>query len=162
LVGSLAEEGLSPGGNGLTGVARTRLAIVTGQIAVAFVLLVAALLLGRSFMSLLRADRGYDPAPTLTARLSLPAPQYTPARRVELWSRTIDRLHAMPGVRLIAFTTELPLTPGGSTSAFTMPSRDAASGTVTIQASPRIVSPEYFSALDLRILEGRSLADSDT
>jgi len=163
LVGSLAEEGLSPGGGGpFTGVARTRLVIVTGQIAVAFMLLVAALLLGRSFMSLLSADRGYDPAPTLSARLSLPAPQYTPARRVELMGRILDRLHAMPGVRAAGFTTELPLTPGGSTSAFTMPSRDAASGTVTVQASPRIVSPQYFSALGLRILEGRPLADSDT
>ena len=163
LVASLAEDGVSPsGGRGRTSVARMRLLIVTGQIAVACVLLVAALLLGRSFFALLTTDRGYEPTQTLTARLSLPAPAYTATRRPELLGQIVDRLSAVPGVRAAAFSTELPLTPGGSTSAFTMPSRDAAGGTVTIQASPRIVSPQYFAALDLRIMEGRSLADTDT
>jgi putative ABC transport system permease protein len=163
LVTSLAEDGMSPaGGGGRTSVARARLLIVTGQIAVACVLLVGALLLGRSFMALLHADRGYDPATALTARVTLPASSYTPIRRSEVLGQMIGRLSNTPGVRAAAFSTELPLTPGGSTSAFTMPSRDAVGGTVTIQASPRIVSPQYFTALDLRILEGRSLAESDT
>ena len=43
-----------------------------------------------------------------------------------------------------------------------MPSRDGSGGTVSIQASPRIVSPYYFDVLGLSILEGRPLADSDT
>ena len=163
LVGALAEDGVSPsGGRGRTAVARARLAIVTGQIAVACVLLAGALLLGRSFVKMLYEDRGYDPAAALSARLSLPAPQYTPARRAELLGRIIERLHAMPQVHAAGFSTELPLMPGGSTSAFTLPSRDAASGTVTIQASPRIISPQYFAALGLRVLEGRALADTDT
>jgi predicted permease len=163
LVESLAEDGASPaGGRGRTNVACVRLLIVTGQIAVACVLLVGALLIGRSFFALLTIDRGYDPAQTLTARLSLPAPAFTATRRTEVLGGIVDRISAVPGIRAAAFSTELPTTPGGSTSAFTMPSRDSASGTVTIQASPRIVSPEYFDALDLRILEGRSLAAADT
>ena len=163
LVESLAEDGISPaGGTGRTGVARARLLIVTGQIAVACVLLVGALLLGRSFLELLHAERGYEPAPVMSARLALPAAAYTATRRSEALGQIVDRLGRMPGVRAAAFTTELPLTPGGSTSAFTLPSRDAAGGTVSIQASPRIVSPGYFLALGLQILEGRPLADSDT
>lgn len=163
LVQSLAEDGASPaGGRGRTGGARMRLLLVTGQIAVACVLLVAALLLGRSFFALLTTDRGYDPTQTVTARLSLPAPAYTATRRTELLGQLVDRMSAVPGVRAAAFSTELPLTPGGSTSAFTMPSREADGGPVTIQASPRIVSPRYFDALDLRIIEGRSLVDTDT
>jgi putative ABC transport system permease protein len=162
LVDSLAEDGASPaGGRGRTSVARVRLVIVTGQIAVACVLLVGALLLGRSFFALLSADRGYDPAETVTARLSLPASAYTATRRSELLGQIVDRISRSPGVRSAAFSTELPTTPGGSTSAFTIPSRDAASGTVTVQASPRIVSPQHFAALGLRILQGRSLADTD-
>ena len=161
LVGALAEDGAAPAGAGHTGVARTRLLIVTGQIAIACVLLVGALLLSRSFVELLNADRGYDPAPVLSARVALPASAYTPTRRTIILDQIIDRLNRTPGVRA-AFTTELPLTPGGSTSAFTIPSAAAISGTATVQASPRIVSPAYFAALDLRILEGRSLEDADT
>lgn len=163
LVNSLAEDGTSPAGAaGRTSVARARLMIVTAQIAAACVLLAGALLLGRSFSSLLQADRGYEPEAVISTRVVLPAPAYTATRRSEVLTTMLDRLGKSPGVGSVAFTTELPLTPGGSTSAFTMPARDGASGTVTIQASPRIVSPGYFATVGLDILEGRSLADSDS
>jgi predicted permease len=163
LTGSLAEDGMSPaGGTGRTGIARARLLIVTGQLAIACVLLVGALLLGRSFLELLKADRGFDAAPVVSVRVTLPPQSYSPARRSEVLGQMVGRLEQAAGVRAAAFTTELPLIPGGSTSAFTMPSRTADGGTVSIQASPRIVSPGYFTTLGLQILEGRSLAESDT
>ncbi len=163
LVGSLSEDGVSPaGGSGRTGVARARLLIVTSQIAIACVLLAGALLMVKSFVQLLHADRGYDPAPVLSARVALPAPAYTATRRAEVVGRMMARLNSAPGISAAAFTTELPLTQGGSTSAFTMPARDGSGGTVSIQASPRIVSPQYFRVLDLRILDGRSLEETDT
>ena len=163
LVASLVEDGAAPVGAGRrSGVARARMAIVTAQIALAGLLLVGALLLGRSFVTLLHADRGYDPARVMSARLSLPAPQYTPARRAEVLEHITANMSRIPGVEAAAFSTELPLTPGGSTSAFTMPARDSSSAPVTVQASPRIVSPAYFSALGLRVLTGRPLLDADT
>ena len=163
LTGSLAEDGMSPaGGSGRTGVARARVLIVTGQLAIACVLLVGALLLGRSFLELLKADRGFDAASVVGARVTLPPQSYTAMRRSEVLGLMVGHLQKSAGVRAAAFTTELPLTPGGSTSAFTMPSRTAEAGTVSIQASPRIVSPGYFTTLGLQIVEGRPLADSDT
>jgi predicted permease len=51
---------------------RMRSAVMTVQVAVACVLLVGAVLLTRSFLALLHADRGYDPASMLTACLDLP------------------------------------------------------------------------------------------
>src|SRR6185503_17152207 len=158
----LAEDGVSPAGaSGRTFVARARLFIVTTQIATACILLAGALLLGRSFIELLHADRGYDPGAVLSGRVVLPAPSYTATRRSEVLGGIVDRMTRTPGVTTAAFSTELPLTPGGSTSAFTMPAADG-NGTVTIQASPRIVSSGYFSTLGLRVLEGRSLEESDT
>jgi putative ABC transport system permease protein len=163
LVASLAEDGVSPvGAAGRSSVARARMLIVTAQTAIACLLLVGALLLGRSFFELLHADRGYEPRQVLVARVSLPATQYSPDRRSAVLGEMIDHLARIPAVRAAAFTTELPITPGGSTSAFTLPSRDATSGTIQVQASPRIVSPGYFAALDLAILAGRPLADTDT
>jgi len=162
LVGSLAEDGLAPVGSGRRGVARTRLTLVAAQIAIACVLLVGALLLARSFAGLLHADRGFEPAAVTSGRVALPASSYTPARRSETLGQIVDRLRTSAAVRSAAFSTELPLTPGGSTSAFTFASPEAPGGTVTIQASPKIVSPQFFETLGLQILAGRTLLDTDT
>ena len=162
LVSGLSEDGVSPVGAGWrSSTARTRMVIIGAQVAAACVLLVGAALLGRSFLAMLHADRGYDAAEVLTAAVPM-GPAYSPQRRTEILENVVARVAAAPGVRGAAFTSEAPLTPGGSTSSMTLPSRDAAAGTVTIQASPRLVSPAYFSALGLRITAGRSLEESDT
>ena len=163
LVASLAEDGNAPvGASARSRVARVRFAIVTGQIALAGVLLTGALLLGRSFERLINADRGYDPGLVLSARISTPASRYTPARRSDLLGDMTERLAKLPGVEAAAMSTELPLTPGGSTSGFTMPARDGSGGTIQVQASPRIVSSGYFATLGMRVLAGRPLLSTDT
>jgi putative ABC transport system permease protein len=163
LVESLAENSAAApsGAGGRSRTARARLFIMAGQVAIACVLLVGASLLVRSFIALLETDRGYDPSGVLTARLALPATMYTPERRHQLLRQIIDRLEGMPGVQDVAFTSELPLTPGGSTSAFTIQS-PYGTGTISAQASPRIVSARYFSALGLRGVHGRVFTDADT
>ena len=162
LVEGLSEDGVSPmGASWRSAIARSRLLIIGAQVAAACVLLVGASLLGRSFVALLNADRGYDAAEVLTAAVPM-GPAFSPQRRTEILATVIERVAATPGVRAAAFTSEAPLTPGGSTSSFTLPSRDAAAGTITVQASPRLVSPAYFDALGLRLIAGRTLEDSDT
>ena len=163
LVVSLAEDGTSPVGAGIRSrTAQARVLIMAMQVAIACVLLVGASLLGRSFVALLNADRGYDPAGILTARLSLPASMYAPERRYAILDRILTRLAAMPAVDVAAWTSESPLTPGGSTSAFTLRSRHVDGGVATVQASPRIVSPRYFAAIGMRVIAGRGFAESDT
>jgi putative ABC transport system permease protein len=161
LVDSLSEEGGGSVGSP-SRTARARLVIMAGQVAIAYVLLLGASLLGQSFLALLRADRGFDPRNVITARLSLPGSMFTPERRFAIVSGVLDRLSAHPGVRQAAFTSELPLTPGGSTAAFTMRSPAAGGATVQAQASPRIVSSELFAALDMHLVAGRGLTQSDT
>jgi len=163
LVGSLAADGVSAAGVGSrSGVARSRQLIITVQVAVACVLLVGASLLGRSFVELLHADRGYDPGRVLIAAIPMSGPGYTPERRTQTVQEIVSRVETLPGAAGAAFTSEAPLTPGGSTSSLTLRSRDVARGTTRVQASPRLVSPAYFSVLGLRILQGRSLEPSDT
>jgi putative ABC transport system permease protein len=162
LAESLAEDGMAPTGGGRSRTGRLRLLIMAAQVAIACILLVGGSLLGRSFFALLHADRGFDPSNLLTARLSLPASMYTPERRYAILEQILDRLAGMPGVTSAGFTSELPLSPGGSTGAFTIRSRDAEGGVVSVQASPRIVSPRAFTALGMRVLAGRGLQDSDT
>jgi predicted permease len=126
------------------------------------VLLIGAALLGRSFIALLHADRGFDPALTLTTTVQLPGPPYTPERSIAALQAVLGKIGSAPTVRHVAFSSEAPWMPGGSTSSMTLPSRDSGGGGVVIQASPRLVSPDYFATLGLRVLMGRPLQDSDT
>jgi FtsX-like permease family protein len=90
------------GGSARTATTRLRLIIMGAQIAVACVLLIGAGLLGRSFVSLIRADRGYDATNLLTAGLGFPCGM-PPARRVEILENVQQRLRTVPGVRQAAF-----------------------------------------------------------
>jgi predicted permease len=159
LVESLSEDGAVVTGVGSSHAGRARAAVIVCQVAIASLLLVGAALLGRSFLALLTADRGYDPSRLLTARISLPGSMYTPERRHLLIGGIVGRLATTPGITHAGFTSELPLTAGGSTAAFTLRHR----GTIAaVQASPRIVSAQSFAALGMRISAGRGFSESDT
>ena len=163
LVESLAEDGTAPvGGRGRSRTARMRMAIIAAQVAIACVLLIGASLLGRSFVSLVTVDRGYNPSGVLTARLSLPSTLYQPERRYAIARQVVERLRATAGVAHAGFTSELPLTPGGSTAAFTMRSRHADEGTVFVQVSPRVVSEGYFASIGMRVIAGRGFLETDS
>lgn len=163
LVELLAEDGTAPvGGRGRSHTARMRLVIIAAQVAIACILLVGASLLGRSFVSLVRADRGYNPSGVLTAQLSFPSTLYAPERRYAIARTILERLRATAGVARAGFTSEMPLSRGGSTTAFTMRSPRAEGGTVSVQASPRLVSDGYFEAIGMRLVSGRGFLESDT
>ena len=164
LVEALAGEGTAPSGAGIHArTTRTRMVIMTAQVAIACVLLVGASLLGRSFIALLNADRGFDADGVLSARLTMPESLYpSQERRFALVDGILNQLRALPGVSEASFTSELPLTRGGSTAAFTLKSPAAQGGVVTAQASPRIVGPRYFSTLQMRAVAGRTFSDADT
>jgi putative ABC transport system permease protein len=124
------------------------------------VLLVGAALLARSFVALLHADRGFEPVNLLTGRVPLPA-DYPPERRTQLVDALQTRLRALPGVARAAAGNSLPFVSMGGFSAFTMPSLRNPGTQVDVQAIQRIVTPDYFKTLGIRVLEGRALADTD-
>ena len=160
LIAPLHENGTAPvGASGVTRSGRIRIGIMVGQVAIACVLLTGASLLGRSFQLMLNADRGYDPAGILTARISMPASMYSEERRYEIVQSALGRLSSIPSISDAAFTSELPLTAGGSTSGFRLERPD---GPVNVQASPRVISPRAFSALGMRVVAGRAFNESDS
>jgi putative ABC transport system permease protein len=161
LVTSLAEDGAASVGAGGSRMPQARLVIMAGQVAIACVLLVGASLLARSFLALLGADRGFEPSDVVTSRLSLPPSMYSPERRFRITTEILDQLTKRPGVTHIGFTSEMPLTTGGSTAAFSIASPRAADGITQVVASPRIVSPHLFSAIGMRLVAGRGFTDSD-
>jgi predicted permease len=139
---------------------RMRSAVMTVQVAVACVLLVGAVLLTRSFLALLHADRGYNPSSLLTARLDLP--QRTDGQtRARIADAVIDRLRGAPGVTNVAAGNALPFMSLGMGLASELPSLTNPGVMVQVHGNLLMVSPEYFVALGLPLLEGRLLTDAD-
>ncbi|MGE4055244.1 MAG: ABC transporter permease, partial [Vicinamibacterales bacterium] len=162
LAESLSEHRVAPAGGGEhSSFTRTRSLIMAGQIAIACVLLVGASLLARSFFSLLQADRGYDPVNVLSWRLPLP-PDYPAERRNQVAEAVLERLRAVPGVAYAAYGTALPFLSFGGFTAFTMPSPQDPAVAVNVEAAQRVVSPDYFAAMRLQLVAGRTLTDRDT
>jgi predicted permease len=160
--GTLADSGTAAGTGLRTPAGRVRSMVIAFQIAVACVLLVGASLLTRSFQAMMHADRGYDPAGVVAARLSMPAGLFpTPERRYQLIERVMTRLAQLPDASDAAFTSEIPVTAGGSSSAFQMRSPVAGGAVVEATASPRLVSERFFAVLGMRVVDGRTFSAAD-
>jgi predicted permease len=159
-VQALAEDGQSAVGLGRRShAARARAVVMTVQVAIATVLLAGSALLGRSFLGLLDADRGFDTAQVLTAELPIPNDADGSRRRAVL-DQVTERLSAVAGVSAAGYTSILPLSGSESMRAFEMPGRDGQNALV--RTSFRVVSPGYLKAMGMRVRSGRLLADGDT
>jgi putative ABC transport system permease protein len=161
LVGALKDSGHGAVGSGP--VRRLHGALVVGEIALAFVLLVASGLLMRSLSKLLDIDPGFRATNVLTASLPIEQERHPdPARLNAYLSSISDALEAVPGVRQTAFTSALPLQGWGFGIPYSIADREAADRVERRLAFFKIVSPSYFDTLGIRRRAGRVLSDTDT
>lgn len=135
---------------------RVRRAIVTAEVAASTVLICGALLLGRSLMNLQRVEVGARVDRVLTMSVDLPLPTYPTAERaVQFMDDAVARLRAVPGVALASVASDLPL--GGSGGeALTIAGR-----TDRILVRFKRVDADYFTALQIPVIAGRSIARGD-
>lgn len=159
LARALSDGSLASAGAGRGRLASMRLLIVGIQVAVTSVLVIGGVLLTRSFVATVQADRGYDPTNVVTATVPFPG-GYTFEQRQQARSQIIERLAARPGVTHVAFSTGVPLMSAGGYSTFTMTS-PFGGGPVQAEAIRRVVTPGYFGALGIRIRAGRPITDAD-
>ena len=83
--------------------------MVVSELALALILLVGAGLMVRTFWKLQQVNIGLDPSRVITMRLALPQAQYAQIPAVkQLWSRLLERVNAIPGVRSAAVISGLP------------------------------------------------------
>jgi len=134
---------------------------MAAQIAVACMLLVGASLLLRSFVALLAADRGFDPHGVLTMQIPLPV-KFTFAEHRDTLEGLQQRLRTLPGVTAVALGNALPFTTVGAYRGVNLALPRDPARKVEVQLMQRSVTPEYFRAMGLRLLQGRTLAPSDT
>src|SRR6185295_787524 len=142
---------------------RARNLLVVVETALGVVVLVGAGLLLRSFVLLSQVQVGFRPDGVLTFRVVLPTARYgTEAQRTAFYHQLIERLRALPGVTSVAGTTAVPLGATGRITGVAVEGQPPpAPGQVRL-VDFRTVSPGYFKAMSIPLLEGRDVAWSDT
>jgi predicted permease len=136
---------------------RVRRAFVAGEVALAFVLLVSMALLGRTLLTVIRVNPGFDARGVLTLHVALPSASYnTPARVVAFYSALQRALQERLGPRAISIVDELPLTGDRGRSIVSL--RPADGGR---EAVVRTASPGYFDVMRIPVLAGRTFDSGD-
>jgi putative ABC transport system permease protein len=158
---ALVSSGRGSTGGGLQ--SRLRTWLVSGQIALALVLLANAGLLLRSFMRLSSEKPGFDCIDVQTIRFSLPQTGYDDvATIVHFFDQVHSRASAINGIKSDALVSILPLAPKSiSFVHFTRPDRPPAKPEETPTTNYRIVTSEYFRTMGISLLDGRNFTESD-
>jgi putative ABC transport system permease protein len=134
-----------------------RRALVTGEVALAFVLLASVAMLGRSLYGMLDTNPGFDPRGVMAMNVSLPAAQYTTAARVAAFYTALQRaLEDRFGARAVSIVDELPLT--GDRGRRVAAARPTDIGR---EAVVRAASPGYFDVMRIPIVAGRAFDAGD-
>jgi putative ABC transport system permease protein len=155
-------ETLKEGGRSASGVRRRlRVALVVSEIALASLLLVGAGLTLRSFRALLTSQPGFKSEGVVAAFVSLPRARYPEASKMAATLDDIERrLAALPGVRAAGATTMLPLSGMDTRRGVGIEGRESTPDAPT-RAHQRNVSPGYFNAMGIEILQGRGFTNAD-
>ena len=155
-------DALREGGGRTTGGVRhgrLRSLLVVAEIALSLVLLAGASLLIETFINLRDVSPGFDPQNVLTMKLSLTDSKYNTTDAVtQFFRQVVDRTEATPGVEKAAFVTSLPMELGPDLPFQIAGRKDNSAG----DAEWRTITPHYFSAMKITLLQGRAFRDSDT
>ena len=140
---------------------RLQRALVVGQVAVGFALLVGAGLLVRSGHALVTADGGFNPDPLLSLRVYIAGDRYDPiAARTTLVNEIVRRVSALPGVEAAGATSSIPTDDGGAAIRVLPPAGDRDSS-AEIGAMAMSVTPTFWDSLGLSLKEGRVFAGTE-
>ena len=161
-VNDALKEGGRTGTSG-GGHARLRSALVVTEIAVALVLLIASGLLLRSFEKMREVNLGLNPDHMLTAAYSLPQRQYSTQASIDAFNDALlRRLAALPGVKSVGVTSQLPASGSGGNGAFVAEGYVPRKGDALSLAWPSSTQGNYFSAAGIALLRGRDFTPADT
>ena len=141
---------------------RSQLMLVSGELAIAQVLLVAAGLLLASFARLTSLDPGFDPQDLVAVDVSLPGVKYRDADvRIRFHDQVLERLTSTPGVRSAAMAMQAPMRPAPVTRGVWIegrPTPPPGEYNLTVFIT---VSEHYFDTTGIRLLRGRALTRDD-
>ena len=170
---SLSQVTLAPalqgeGGRGRTGGPhrnRIQTALVTAQLALTCVLLVAAGLLIRSFYATQTVELGFKPDHLFVAAISLTSVKYESddAKTVAFWDEVMTKIGQIPGVTDTAMDENPPLNgERWNISPFTVDGQPKPEPDHEPVLTPETISSGYFRTMQIPIMQGRDFNAEDT
>jgi len=158
------QEAIRETGRGASGSrrqSRFRQALIVVEVALSVVLLAGAGLLFRSFLRLQSVDAGFVSQQVLTARLTPSGTNFAnDADYAKFYNGVIEKVGAIPGVQDAGIINTLPLFKG-PTAGFRVEGRPVTTPDKWPSVNYRVVSPNYFRAMGVPVLQGRAYTDRD-
>jgi putative ABC transport system permease protein len=146
--------------------ARARKLLVAAQLAGVVVLLTAAGLFLRSFTALLRLDLGFDPRGVLTFNIGFSEEKHdTKEKQWALVDGVLDSARRLPGAIAAGAVYQRPLTgPIGMDTNVIIEGQPLADESASRNPilNWEAATPDYFRAMDIRLLQGRLFNERDT
>ncbi|HJQ32686.1 MAG TPA: ABC transporter permease [Pyrinomonadaceae bacterium] len=159
---SSLKEGGSRGATTGAGASRLRNVLVVSEIAIAVVLLAGAGLMIRSFEAIQGVDPGFRADRILASEISLSGAKYKENPQVAaFYDELLAHVSAMPGVERAAVISDIPLSGGGDILSFVVEGRPDPPPEQSQDAEYRVVSPDYFDVMGIRLVRGQTFTERD-
>jgi predicted permease len=159
-------DSLKEGGRGSTeGISRNRLRglLVASEFALALILLVGAGLMIRTFFALQAIDPGFNPHNVLSMVVRVTGSKSAePSHRDAFYRQLLERVRALPSVRSASAINHLPLAGDLWSRSFLIEGKPIPRPGEAPEAVYRVTYPGYFHTMNIPILRGREVTESDT
>jgi putative ABC transport system permease protein len=155
-------DALKEGGRGESGAIGigTRRLLIVCEVALSLVLLMGAGVMIQSLLALRLGDPGFNANNVLTMEVSLPGTRYPePAQRKAFYTAALQRIRALPGVEAAGTIDDIPIAIDGSAQTLLLQDYPNPEKPVAVQA--RQITPGYLRAMQIPVLQGRDVVDSD-
>lgn len=133
---------------------------VVAQVASSLLLMIAAGLFARTLRNLEAQDTGYEGDNLLLVEINPRELGYQTAQLRDLYDRLLERIRAVPGVRLASISLAPPLSGDTWTTSVSVAGHTARQDS-DLRVHKMLVTPEYFDTVGLPVTEGRGLTTND-
>ena len=138
---------------------RIKKVLVASQIALSFMLVIGAILFGRTLLNLLSLQLGFNPANVLVTRLTLPRPGDEKTMFPAAWGDLLRRVQAIPGVEEASLASATLF--DGNAPVVGVRTNSSQSAPADPVTAILFVSADYFKTLRIKFVQGRDFGERD-
>lgn len=134
--------------------------LVSSQVALSLVLVIGAVIFGKTMVNLRAVDLGFTPGRVLTMSLDPMLQDDAGPSRAQFWTRVLERVRGLPGIRAASLSVLTPLSGRDTGRGITVPGfqpRTQAEGIVHLNH----VSEDYFRTFGIELVAGLAFSASD-